>query len=130
MTHAAETCFPLSPAQQRQWLLWHLQPHSTAYHVGGMLTFTGALDVLALHRAFNVLVRRHANLRTLFRVNDDGEPMQWVSATHEDVPLPVTDLRSVPATEREAAAWRVLRELDSTPFNLERGPLRRFALVR
>ncbi|KAF0809378.1 amino acid adenylation domain-containing protein [Alcanivorax sp. S71-1-4] len=130
MAHAPETCFPLSPAQQRQWLLWHLQPHSIAYHVGGMLTFTGVLDVPALHRAFNVLVRRHANLRTVFRVNDEGEPMQWVSAAAQDVPLPVTDLRGVPAAEREAEAWRVLRELDSTPFNLERGPLCRFALVR
>lgn len=130
MTHAAETCFPLSPAQQRQWLLWHLQPHSTAYHVSGMLTFNGVLDVPALYRAFNALVQRHATLRTVFRVNDDGEPMQWVSAPGDDVPLPVTDLRHLPAAEREAAAWRVLRELDATPFNLERGPLRRFALAR
>ena len=38
----------LSYAQERQWFLWQLDPHSAAYHVPTALRLRGALDVPAL----------------------------------------------------------------------------------
>ncbi|WP_414155297.1 condensation domain-containing protein [Pseudomonas sp. BNK-43-a] len=36
---------PLSYAQQRQWFLWQLEPHSSAYHIPSALRLKGTLDV-------------------------------------------------------------------------------------
>src|SRR5690606_31468505 len=44
---------PLSFAQERQWFLWQLDPHSAAYHIPMALHLLGELDVAALERSFN-----------------------------------------------------------------------------
>ncbi|MCE6982201.1 hypothetical protein EI534_33610, partial [Pseudomonas frederiksbergensis] len=42
---------PLSYAQQRQWFLWQLDRHSSAYHIPAALHLHGALDSQALQRS-------------------------------------------------------------------------------
>src|SRR3954463_7211156 len=64
---------PLSYAQQRLWVLDQLEPGSAAYNISLALRLKGALDVEALRRAFEEVVRRHEVLRTTF-VSDGGEP--------------------------------------------------------
>uniref|UniRef100_UPI002AAFBC74 phosphopantetheine-binding protein n=1 Tax=Pseudomonas kulmbachensis TaxID=3043408 RepID=UPI002AAFBC74 len=39
---------PLSYAQERQWFLWQLEPHSAAYHIPSALRLKGQLDLAAL----------------------------------------------------------------------------------
>lgn len=56
----------LSYAQERQWFLWQMDPHSSAYHIPSALRLKGPLDVAALERSFNALVERHESLRTTF----------------------------------------------------------------
>ncbi|WP_136069070.1 hypothetical protein, partial [Modicisalibacter radicis] len=46
-----ERC-PPSYAQRRQWFLWRLDPDSSAYHITGALTLTGALSPAALRDSF------------------------------------------------------------------------------
>src|SRR5690606_21639713 len=62
----------LSYAQQRHWFLWQLDPHSTAYHLGGTLRLIGQLNEQALEKSFQMLVARHESLRTVFRANAQG----------------------------------------------------------
>src|SRR3546814_13916490 len=38
---------PLSYAQERQWFLWQMDPHSSAYHIPSALRLKGQLDVPA-----------------------------------------------------------------------------------
>ncbi|MCF6561202.1 condensation domain-containing protein, partial [Escherichia coli] len=58
--------YPLTPAQERLWFLWKLDPSNPAYNLSRALRLTGRLDVRALRRAFDALVARHGALRARF----------------------------------------------------------------
>src|SRR5215472_4274760 len=72
---------PLSCAQQRLWFLDQLTPGSCAYSSWQFLKMSGPLNVEALERTLDELVRRHESLRTVF-AQSNGKPSQIV--------LPVT----------------------------------------
>src|SRR5262249_38916923 len=69
---------PLSFAQQRLWFLDQLAPGNALYNMSGGLRLEGRLDLEALERAINEIVRRHEVLRTRFEV-EAGEPVQVVA---------------------------------------------------
>ncbi|MEV4642534.1 amino acid adenylation domain-containing protein [Actinoplanes sp. NPDC049548] len=60
---------PLSPAQQRLWLLDQLDPGSSAYAYPLLVRLAGRLDVPALSRALADVVSRHEVLRTVIRAS-------------------------------------------------------------
>lgn len=118
---------PLSPAQQRQWFLWRLDPTSTAYHIQGALRLTGSLNRDALTVAVAGLAERHESLRTIFSERADGEVAQHIEATVR-LELRFVDLRDAP--DVEARATDILRGLNGEPFDLTAGPLARMTLIR
>lgn len=118
---------PLSFAQQRLWFLHRLDPGSTAYNVPLTVPFPGGVDAPTLARTLNEIARRHEVLRTSFALAD-GQPVQCV-APLAAVPLPVTDLRSVPVDQRPEAAGRLAREEAGRPFDLATGPVWRARLL-
>ncbi|WP_286191325.1 non-ribosomal peptide synthetase [Comamonas sp. JC664] len=118
---------PLSFAQQRLWFLAQLEPSSTVYNVPASVWLNGPLNVEALKQSFEALVLRHESLRTTFKVQD-GAPVQVIDA-RGDVRLDVVDLRTLPTLQREAEAQRLAQEASQRPFDLERGPLLRIALL-
>ncbi|HYE40489.1 MAG TPA: condensation domain-containing protein, partial [Ramlibacter sp.] len=120
---------PLSPAQQRQWFLWQLDKASTAYHLMGGLVLQGVVDVNALKASFSTLVQRHESLRTVFRATADGLAEQVIAA-HAALEVAVHDLSELPTEQREAQALACARLLTDQPFDLERGPLLRVALLK
>jgi amino acid adenylation domain-containing protein len=119
---------PLSYAQQRLWFLDQLEPGSAAYNIPKAIRLSGKLDLSALERALNEIVRRHEVLRTGF-VAVQGEPVQVIAAEAR-VPLPVVDLSDLPAEEREAQATGEAAAEAQTPFDLGAGPLLRVKLLR
>lgn len=119
---------PLSFAQQRLWFIDQFDPANPAYNNQDAFRLTGSLNMLALGRAINEIVRRHEALRTTFSTVDE-QPVQIV-ARNQRVPLPVIDLSQVPETERESQALHLVREESRHPFNLSQGPLLRTSLVR
>jgi amino acid adenylation domain-containing protein len=122
------SAIPLSLAQQRLWLLERLQPGGRAYNELSALRVDGPLDVAVLERSLSEIVRRHAPLRTTFPVVD-GKPVQAI-APARPLTIPVTDLRRVPAAEREAEVERLIGEESGRPLELDRGPLLRVSLLR
>ena len=120
---------PLSPAQQRQWFLWRLDPQSSAYHVQGALRIAGALDVDAMRAAVEGLPTRHESLRTVFQVRQDGE-VEQVVLPEGSLDLQVLDLRDVMKAERDTHAAQALRVFQDRAFDLTAGPLLRAALLR
>ncbi|MFE5287459.1 amino acid adenylation domain-containing protein [Nocardia sp. NPDC056611] len=71
---------PLSPAQQRMWVLNRLDPNSAAYNITAALRLTGELDVDALRRAVADVVTRHESLRTIYPADADGPRQVVLSA--------------------------------------------------
>jgi amino acid adenylation domain-containing protein len=119
---------PLSHAQERLWFINQLQPNSPAYNNMGALRIEGELDVGALERAINEIIRRHESLRTVFQMGKKG-PVQ-VIGDYEWQALPMVDLGGLPDGVREQVGRELTREEDARPFDLSRGPLVRVRLLR
>ncbi|CRM81135.1 Linear gramicidin synthase subunit B [Pseudomonas sp. 35 E 8] len=119
---------PQSLAQNRLWITWQLDPHSSAYTIPGALRLRGELDEDAVRLSFQHLVQRHEALRTRF-YERDGQAFQRVEAK-ADFELQVIDLSDLPAAEREARAQQIREDEARTQFDLEKGPLLWVTLVR
>ncbi|MDQ3203767.1 MAG: condensation domain-containing protein, partial [Pseudomonadota bacterium] len=123
-----QTTFELSYAQQRQWFLWQLDPHSSAYNIPAALRLHGPLNVAALRQSFDVLLERHQSLRSRF-VEDDGKVVQ-ILAGFTSLPIERIDLRDEPQAQRfDHALCRVEKEI-ARPFDLQHGPLLRVTLLQ
>ena len=118
----------LSFAQQRLWFVHQLRPDSPAYNVPDAYRLEGALDVPALQRSLNEIVRRHEVLRTTFPTVA-GRPVQEIAPALE-LPLKRIDLRASPEAQRLQEVERVATEEARRPFDLERGPLLRTTLLQ
>ncbi|WP_369303278.1 amino acid adenylation domain-containing protein [Pseudomonas sp. N2-5-1-1] len=111
---------PLSYAQERQWFLWQLDPHSAAYHVPGALRLKGHLDKPALQRSFDTLVARHESLRTRLHLDDEQRTQQVLEHAVIEIAESTVDEAHLKARVEEEIA---------RPFDLQRGPLLRVSLL-
>jgi amino acid adenylation domain-containing protein len=119
---------PLSFAQQRLWFLDQFEPGGSAYNVPGALRLSGALDAVALRRAFLGLGERQEVLRTVFVAEGDAPVATLVpglTPAWREV-----DLSHLPAGERATALQAAIRAEAAGIFDLVRGPLLRSVLVR
>ncbi|WP_025214734.1 non-ribosomal peptide synthase/polyketide synthase [Pseudomonas brassicacearum] len=118
----------LSYAQERQWFLWQMDPHSSAYHIPSALRLKGPLDVVALERSFNALVERHESLRTTFI--EHGE--QAVQVIHPHMPLRIA-VQALPAgspASQDDSIKAFVEAQSARPFDLRQGPLLRVSLLQ
>ncbi|MBF6171852.1 non-ribosomal peptide synthetase [Nocardia blacklockiae] len=115
---------PLSPAQQRMWVLNRMDPGSSAYNIAAALRLTGELDVDALHRALAEVVARHESLRTVYPADDQGPRQVVVDAAVATPELPVTETSDgTPLRDR-------IGEFASAGFDLAEQPPLRAAVYR
>ena len=118
---------PQSLAQNRLWITWQLDPHSSAYIIPGALRLRGELDEDAVRTSFEQLIQRHEALRTRF-YERDGQAFQRIDAKTA-FELHVIDLSDLPTAEREARAQQLREDEARTRFDLEKGPLLRVTLM-
>lgn len=120
--------FPLSFAQQRMWIIYHMNPTDVSYNMPIALRIKGNLDHSLLNHTIQELVQRHETLRTRFE-SRDGEAIQIVEELdHFD--LPIIDLSHLPEPEAEQAAREQLAKRAAQPFQLGIAPLMRAALYQ
>ncbi|WP_298738830.1 condensation domain-containing protein, partial [uncultured Chitinophaga sp.] len=119
--------YPLSSAQRRIWVLSQFEEGSVAYKMPAAYSFDGDLDITALSAAFNSLIRRHESLRTVFRVNDQGEPRQLVLPADSDAfQVHCKDLQG----QSEEVLLEYIQQYHQQSFDLSKGPLIRAALFQ
>ncbi|WP_248920520.1 non-ribosomal peptide synthetase [Pseudomonas entomophila] len=111
-------------AQQRLWLLWQLDPQSSAYNQPALLRVRGDFDRQRLARSLRALVARHEALRTNFR-QDEQRVLQVIHGLR-DVEVDEQDLRQAGAQHLQEA----IAERSARPFDLERDLLLRASLLR
>lgn len=112
---------PLSYAQERQWFLWQLDPHSATYHIPGALRLQGQLDLAALQHSFDRLLARHESLRT--RLVQDGEQLLQVV-----MPEARVDIVQMQTDEQQLMAH--VEAQVARPFDLLQAPLLRVTLLQ
>ncbi len=118
---------PLSFGQERLWFLERLAGERSPYAMPMLLELAGPVDRWALAGAVAAVVGRHEVLRTTYPEGPDG-PFQRIGAASA-VPLPWIDLSGLPEVQRERAAAPALAALGERLFDLEQGPVVRFALL-
>jgi amino acid adenylation domain-containing protein len=119
---------PLSLAQEQLWLLEQVDPGNTAFNILYPVRLRGAVDVPALSRALDEVVRRHESLRTSFP-EVDGKPVQRIHPA-EPGRLRVEEIASASPEERiEELRARCTAEMGRR-MDLRRGPLFFATLVR
>lgn len=109
--------YSLAHGQRGIWFLHQLAPGAATYNLASAVRMRGAINITALHRAFQELVNRHPCLRTTFIVSN-GQPVQRVH------PRQTVSFRQLDAStwEDEELSDRVAQEA-LRPFDLEQGPL-------
>jgi amino acid adenylation domain-containing protein len=111
----------LSYAQQRQWILWQLDPQSPAYNIPAALRLKGSLNLGALREAFAQLQARHQTLRTTFE--QDGQQARPV--LHDTLALQLEQRTLDQLSVDSAVAEEIAR-----PFDLRNGPMWRVLLLQ
>ncbi|HEY2912020.1 MAG TPA: amino acid adenylation domain-containing protein, partial [Candidatus Angelobacter sp.] len=119
---------PLSYAQQRLWFLDQLDPGTAAYSMRIGIRLRGELDRVGMEWSLREIVSRHEVLRTTFPANK-GTPVQKISSVPE-FGWKETDLRRLPAAEREVETRRLAIQEGRRVFDLSRGPLLWMELLR
>ncbi|HTQ78615.1 MAG TPA: amino acid adenylation domain-containing protein, partial [Thermoanaerobaculia bacterium] len=117
---------PLSFAQERLWFIDQLEPGGAQYNMPSALALDGALNPSALAWALGQVERRHEALRTRFAAG----PIQVISPPRQPFPLPEIDLSALGERERQETVAELALAEAMRPFDLERGPVWRAALLR
>jgi amino acid adenylation domain-containing protein len=124
-----ESIYYLSPLQQG--LLFHAVTASgdDPYLTQTAFVLRGQLDATMFERAWQMIVRRHAVLRTGFVWEGVARPVQVVRPETE-LPLTSRDWRGLDDSQREAAFRDFLAEDRRRGFDFAKSPLMRVALLR
>jgi amino acid adenylation domain-containing protein len=112
---------PLSFAQERIWRFSQTVESSRGYTVAQYHLIRGPLDTGLLRQCMNALAQRHEILRTTFE-ESDATPVQIIHSA-QPISLPILEASEIKALRR-------LRDEARRPFDLRRGPLIRFSLLR
>ncbi|MGV0624793.1 amino acid adenylation domain-containing protein [Mycolicibacter minnesotensis] len=125
---AGSTPLTMSDGQRRMWFVQALDPEGSLANIAVSYRLTGVLDSARLEAALAAVAARHPLLRTVYRVDDAGEP--------HPVPAEVTpafathDLSDL-AEQARALRVEVLAQREfATPFQLESDAPLRLTLVR
>ena len=112
---------PHSFAQERLWIIDHLEPGNTVYNIPIRFEIEGRPDADVLERAIQAVVDRHDALRTLFPA-EHGHPVQRVQ------PDLVVPLERLEAPGDGVGDWfrDTLRAVAREYMDLASGPLVRF----
>jgi amino acid adenylation domain-containing protein len=107
---------PLSFSQQRLWFVQQLEPDNYSYNMASAFQIKGKLNVTALEKSFNEIVKRHETLRTTFDIDSSKQPRQIINP-YQPFELPIVDV-----TESEIKTL-IEREFKQ-PFDLTQSLLR------
>jgi amino acid adenylation domain-containing protein len=114
--------YPVSFAQRRVWAIDQLMDDAAESHLCHASWLDGPVDTVVLQQAMDVLVARHAALRTSI-VSAGVWPEQVVADTGQVL------IDHIVLADGAARAELLAVELAGRPFDLARGPLLRAALI-
>ena len=131
VSRQADKPLPLSPVQQRLWLVERIADASAtpAYNMATALRLSGELDLPALQSTLDTILARHEVLRSVYPQDDEGCPVARIG-TASSLALPLTERPPASASEHRQAVEQAFAALAAQAFDLARGPLLRARLLR
>lgn len=120
---AIDNIYSLTPLQKG--ILFHYlkDPGSNEYFEQLSLTFTGTIDLDRLELAWNLMIDANQCLRTVFRWEKIGQPIQAV-LKHHHLKFIRFDLSALPAGERQERLHTIRANDGENTFDLKDVPLR------
>lgn len=118
---------PTTALQREMWIAAQMRPEASAASNGtNLVELVGDLNVNALERALEEVVKRHEALRSTF--SDDGSCI--IVRASRPAKLHTHDLSALPAADAAASLTEILKQDGQQIFNLAEGPLVSFQLIR
>ncbi|MEM9272766.1 MAG: amino acid adenylation domain-containing protein [Cyanobacteria bacterium P01_F01_bin.143] len=124
---ARDANLPLSFSQQRLWFIEQMTPNTAQYNLFEAVRLEGQLNIAVLEKSVNQIIQRHEILRTNFKLVEE-QPVQKIAPSLE-LTLPLIDLRSLEAREKQAKLLSLANDETMKPFNLSCDPLLRITLI-
>ncbi|WP_257668236.1 non-ribosomal peptide synthetase [Parapedobacter tibetensis] len=121
-----EKVIPISESQQEIWLACALgaDDANCAYNESITIRFDGVLDIPSLVASILIVIGRHEALRATF--SHDGEEMFVYNEKHPSI----THVDLADSPDRQQELTQLAEEDSSLPFDLEKGPLIRFHVIK
>ena len=126
---AIQESYPVSHAQKRIWLMSQVEENSKAQHIHARVYLDGEYDIAIFEKAIRKVVARHEILRTVFKLNEEGEVRQWI-LNEEDLNFPITYLDFSKEEDSKRKSNSYMTEDNKKLFDLENGPLFRTAFLQ
>ena len=121
--------YSLSNAQRRLWFASQFDEGSVAYNIPHTIFLDGNYNVTYFQKAIHSVIERHEILRTVFRLDNEGEVRQYILTAEElSFLIDYKDFREEVNPEEEARSYISLDS--SKPFDLAGGPLLRASLLQ
>ncbi|MBN2829387.1 MAG: amino acid adenylation domain-containing protein [Candidatus Cloacimonetes bacterium] len=120
--------YPVTYGQQGLWHFWLLDPKRIDYNIPLRVDIKGELSIDALRKSLKYLVERYESLHTRFD-DEDGEIKQYINTAYE-VELPFEDLTAESPDDRESRIQRSIKKLGKVRFDLRKGNLYDFHLIK
>ena len=121
-----KTEFPLSAVQRGIWLDCQMEPDSVVYNIPFACKINGAIDIEAMKEGLRRIIARHDVWRTVIVQHDDIVSQRILPEMELDFRL--LDKRGLNYSEEMVAEEAKI--FVSEQFDLERGPLVRFAMYQ
>ncbi len=125
----SSTDYKVSDGQRRLWILSQFSDKSAAYNMPSRVLLQGTYDVASFSKAIDATIDRHEILRTVFKLNDEGEVRQKICSIEElNFTIEFEDYRSY--EDKEERVQNYIKEDSYKLFDLENGPLLRASLLQ
>ncbi|MCZ7413615.1 non-ribosomal peptide synthetase [Streptomyces sp. WMMC897] len=121
--------YPMAELQVGMVYEMELDPERRPYHNVDSMRISGRFDEDAFRRALEMVVARHAILRTSLELSGYSEPIQLVHRAAE-MPCRVADVRDLDSAGQEAAIAAYVAAERANGFDHSRPPLLRFGIHR
>lgn len=120
--HEGDNQFPLSFSQQRTMFFEEYMPGTDRYNFANGYTFFGSLNISALQRTLNEIVKRHEIMRAVIAYEDD----EYVQIIRPEliIELPIIELSD------EQQVYERMEKEATAPYDFLNGPLVKAILFR
>jgi len=118
--------YPVTPAQQRLWIMSNFDGGNQAYNLTNELELTGDFNTEFFSKAFQALVAKYESLRTYFKQTEAGELRQYIASIEEiNISVEVHDVSAQPDRKDALVAAHYQHR-----FDLSKAPLFKLQIVK